>query len=72
MNEITQQEALRQAVAPEDQVLKETGTRWIQQALDYRVGESPSKAPLPPPLHPPVVRAVEQIHVRVQRRSSGR
>ena len=115
MNEITQEEAPRQAVAPVGQALKETEARCtvpgqfindceakrskssacshvlrerhalrgyrsrlmrrhgpILQALEHRVDESPSKGPLPPPPHRPVVRVLQQTHVRAQRRSSGR
>jgi hypothetical protein len=43
----------------------------IQRALEYPLGESPSKAPLPSPPNRPVRRVLQQIHVRAQRRSSG-
>jgi hypothetical protein len=115
MHEITHKEALRQAVAPVGQALKETEARCtvlgqfindreakrskssacshalrerhelhgyrsrlmrrhsqIQHPLDYRVGESPSKAPLPPPPNRPVVRVLQQTHVQARRWSSGR
>ncbi|HXB47973.1 MAG TPA: hypothetical protein VNW50_09430 [Streptosporangiaceae bacterium] len=48
------------------------GHSLIQQALDYPVGESPSKALLPRPPGRPVVRVHQQIHARAQQRSSGR
>ncbi len=88
MSEFTQDGVLRQAVAPmgqacshalrERRALHGCRSRLVrrhslsQQALDYRVGESLSKAPLPPPPHRPVARVLQQTHGRAQRRSSGR
>jgi multidrug resistance efflux pump len=69
MNENTQEEALRKAVAPVGQALKETEVRCA--ALGQFVNDCNAEGTRSPS-HRPVVQVVQQIHVRAQRRSGGR
>jgi hypothetical protein len=41
----------------------------IQQALEYPLGECPTKAPLPVPPRPAVRRTQQQVQLRARRRS---
>ena len=80
MSETTQAEALRQAVAgarrerhaPHGYRSGLIRRVSLHPPLNHRVGGSNSRALLAPPPHQPAVRVLQQIHVRVARRSRGR